>query len=78
MLTNYPPAGRSPAGGRGAEGWIRGETGANDFAGDIVVAQVGADVRLTIEDDADETQAVALLLTEQATNINASDCIFIA
>ena len=54
------------------------ETGANDFAGDIVVAQVGAHVRLTIQNDADQTQAVALLSTEQAANINVSDFLFIA
>ena len=35
-------------------------------------------MRLTIENDANETQAMALLLTEQAANIAAADFLFIA
>ena len=41
-------------------------------------AQVGTDVRLTIQNDANQTQAVALLLNEQAANITAADFLFIA
>jgi hypothetical protein len=42
------------------------------------VARVGANVRLTIQDDADRTQTVALLLTEPAADIDAGDLIFVA
>ena len=56
----------------------RSATGSNDFATDIVRAQVGADVRLTLQNDANATVAVVLLLTENVGNINAGDFLFVA
>jgi Ca2+-binding RTX toxin-like protein len=54
----------------------RGSFG-DDFDDDIVVTQVGADVRITFQSESNVTQAVALVRTEDADNIRANDFVFI-